>query len=198
MIATLTEAGEDRSSLARLVFTLRAERDQLAARLAHSQQRNDELIRLCVALNRLHTACGGAEVRAALSEVVINLLGCEEFGVYRTDPDGGLRLLVGMGIEGTGWDRIPAGAGVVAAVAASGTPWLEAERGGLGHGGPARPVACIALRSGDSVLGVLALYRLLPHKETLDAFDRELLETLSPTMGAAIRAAELHDAAVAR
>lgn len=163
-------------------------------RMAREQALLDErvsvLTRLWVAATALHEAEDEATALRALEEVMINLAGTEEFGLYEVE---GSRLapVHTFGIAGA-HARRHAPVGVVAACVASGDSWRAASpRGEV----PGEPAACIPLRLGKRVAAVVVVWRFLPQKLAFEPFDAELYALLAGRAAPALRAARLLEAA---
>ena len=132
-------------------------------------------------------------------EVMINLAGTEEFGVF--EVEGG--LLVPVHAFGVADARLRphAPAGVVARVVESGDAW----RADSPHPHPSdqpdqpetpcEPVACIPLRMGGRVAGVVVVWSFLPQKKAFEPFDVELYALLANRAAPALRASRLLGAA---
>lgn len=176
----------------------RAERDRLKARLevvqadhrrisdeyVAAQEQNTEMARLYVALDRLHRAPTREEAFAAIQEVVINLVGSEEFGVYERRGDV-LQLVHGFGLDRTRWREVPVGRGAVGGAAARGDLYV-AGRAGVPAPEDRDVSAAIPLRVGERVTGVIAVFRLLGHKSLLDEHDRAVFDLLAAHAGLAL------------
>jgi GAF domain-containing protein len=177
------------------VVTLRAENEQLKASLA--QRREDEswraqrqglveaelahLVRLRVASQRLHESLNERELLDILQDLLVNLVGSEMLGIFGVDSTGtSLVLQVSLGIDAERFRRLPLGEDPIGQAARTGCPWLgdlmEAESARKQTEGPR---ACVPLRLGGHVLGMMVLFGLLPHKPRLEPEDRELLELLA-------------------
>jgi len=169
------------------VAALRAENEQLKASLA--RRREDEswqaqrqghveaelahLVRLRVASQRLHESLNERELLDILQDLLVNLVGSEMLGIFELDPGRPeLVLRVSMGIDAERFRRLPLGEGPIGQAARTGSSWLagQAEEG---------PRACVPLRLGSRLLGMMVLFELLPHKPRLQPEDRELLELLA-------------------
>jgi hypothetical protein len=174
---------------------LRAERDRLAGRLAlieaeHRrvcddyvavQEQSNASARLYVALEQLHGGTTREDVLAALQEIVVNLIGSEEFGIYERR---GERLAL---VHAVGFDRhrraeATAGEGALGRAASVGELWVAGGEGGP----PAKLAAAVPLRAGTRVWGVLGIFRLLGHKPSLDENDQALLDLLAAHAGLAL------------
>jgi GAF domain-containing protein len=190
------QPGWENQSLRAEVAALRAENEQLKASLA--RQREDEswraqrqglveaefahLVRLRVASQRLHESLNPRELLDILQDLLVNLVGSEMLGIFEVDPTGpALVLQVSLGIDTERFRRLPLGEDdPIGRAARTGAPWL----GDLMEEGSAQnptegPRACVPLRLGSHVLGMMVLFGLLPHKPRLESEDRELLELLA-------------------
>jgi hypothetical protein len=127
---------------------------------------------------------------------MINLAGTEEFGVF--EVEGGLLVPVHAFGVADGRLRPHAPAGVVARVVESGDAW----RTDSPHPDPSdepdqpcAPVACIPLRMGGRVAGVVVVWSFLPQKMAFEPFDVELYALLANRAAPALRASRLLGAA---
>lgn len=167
----------------------RAEAERLRKRLAEMEQehrqlsdeyvaveeQNSELASLFVALDRLYSSADRREALAAVQEIVVNMVGSEELGVYEIDASGALQLAHGFGLADSRPDRYAPGSGTVARVAASGVPFVAGP-----DGAPEDPdlTAAIPLKAAGRAAGVLAIWRLLGHKPFLTDLDKRLFTVL--------------------
>ena len=72
------------------------ENQEFADRYVEVEKQNSDLISMYVASHQLHATLDYDEVIGALKDVVINMVGAEEFGVYLVDPsERCLHLLTG-------------------------------------------------------------------------------------------------------
>lgn len=162
------------------IRALQLERDCAAAEAGRA-----ELAKLLVAVTALHQTLRREPVLEALQEILINLIGTEDFAVFEVEPDGELSLAASFGGDR---DARLADAGPVRDVVASG----EAR---LAPAGAAGPAACVPLAVDGRVTGALAVYTLLPQKPGFEAFDHELFGLLATHAATALYAARLHAAA---
>jgi len=128
--------------------------------LAAAEQRIGHLAKLQAAVHQLHEAPMPADVLTAIKEIVANLIGCEEMGIYARRPDGGLTLLDGIGVDDE-------------------------------HGGAESAIVSIPLHLNGRVVGVIALFKLLPQKSGIEPVDRELFAVLSTHAARALHHAGL-------
>ena len=191
LAAELESAREETSEV-------RAERDRLRARLdeleAEHRRISDEYVavleqttdvaRRYVALERLHGGLDRDHTLAAIHEVVVNLVGSEEYGMYERRGDR-LELVHSFGLDRERWPSFEVGKGAVGRAARTGAIYVA------GREGPPAPEdadlsAVVPLRAGDRVLGVLAIFRLLGHKPVLDEQDQAVFDLLAVHAGIAL------------
>ena len=136
-------------ALLQRVASLVEENAALGERQAAAEQRVGQLAQLQAAVTQLHEAQLPADVLTVIKEIVANLVGCEEMGIYARRPNGTLQLLDGIGVD-------------------SGRGSIEADA-----------IVSIPLRLNDRVVGLIALFKLLPQKPGIEAIDQELFTLLS-------------------
>ncbi|HEX8824647.1 MAG TPA: GAF domain-containing protein [Archangium sp.] len=177
------------------VAALRARNEQLQASLARRREEESwrvqrqglveaelaHLVRLRVASQRLNESLNPRELLDILQDLLVNLVGSEMLGIFELDPAGpSLVLQVSLGIDAERFRRLPLGEDPIGHAARTGSPWLadlmEEESARNRTEGPR---ACVPLRLGRRVLGMMVLFELLPHKPRLEPEDRELLELLA-------------------
>lgn len=179
--------------LARRVQELQVENEALhtrVRRLSTERQRLEmqmsDLARLHTASIRLRESRTGSELMVTFGEIIKDLIGSEAFAVFELEPDASaLSLLGGMGVDSVLLRRIPLGEGPLSFVVQQGRIWVSDAL-------PAddlAPSACIPLRLGSRVLGVIAIFQLLPHKPFFEAADHVLFELLETQGGMALHCA---------
>lgn len=171
---------------------------RLCDEYAAMQQQNSDLVTLFAAMERLYGAADRADALAAIQEIVVNLVGSEELAVFELSQDGGrLSPAHAFGVAAPALREIAVGAGTIGRVAAEGVPFVAGD-GGSAPPDPPDLTACVPLKLGGAVTGALAVYRLLEHKPSLRAVDRELLGLLEKHAAAAVRTSALRARAAGR
>jgi hypothetical protein len=164
----------------------------------HSEiiQRNAHLANLYVASYRLHETLRRPAVIEAIREIIVNLVGSEEFGIFELDEAGGtLSLTEWCGDEVARLDPEPARSSPIVRAALTGEVYIAP----VDRAETARtPTACIPLKVEGRVIGVIAVFRLLAHKPALEEVDLELFDLLAMQAGVALQYTRLHPAAMAR
>jgi len=161
-----------------------------ALRAADERQRevesqNLELTNLYVAGLRLHATLQREDVLTAIEEIVVNLIGSEQFAVFEVGADGGLMLATSFGVDPAAWRTVPADRGPIGNTVVRGETWIAPA------GPDANPIACVPLRLDGRAIGAIAIFRLLGHKPRLDAVDHALFELLSTQAGLALHSSKL-------
>ena len=98
--------------------------------------------------------------------------------------------MAGRGAEEAA-DAVPLGEGLLGEIAVKGTPFYHQTPNGEERPGGV-PFAVIPLKAEDICVGVIAIYRLLPHKGELTPVDHQLLELVAEHAPSALRSARLH------
>jgi len=163
---------------------------ELAAQLATSERQTGRLMNLYVATYQLHASLLPDEVQATIAEIAVNLLGAEQFVLLlRRDGDTAYDVALTEGVT-------PEGNALFAApVYSGGDPMVDATLADgvlrLGDGAASRAIAAVPLRVQGDVVGAIVILKLLDHKPSLRAEDRELLDLLSAHAASALFAARV-------
>jgi nitrate/nitrite-specific signal transduction histidine kinase len=168
-----------------------AENKDFAQRYVEVEEQNESLANLYVASHRLHSTLDSSEVVECIKEILLNMIGSEDFGLFVVD-DESVELLR-SGYEGEtasdpSKERIPLGEGPEGFVALAGHPVFGEE---VGEG----PCACVPLMIKERIVGVIAIYTLLSHKSGLSLLDHKLLELLAGHAASALISSKLYSMA---
>ena len=162
---------------------------------AESEAQVTNLASLYVAVTSMHGALDRPSVLSSVQEIVTNLIGSEEMAIFETDPaQDRLTLLASIGIDPGPYQEISIGKGAIGRAAATGERVIRHEGGSLTEDGDAALTACIPLKVAGRVVGVLAVFRLLPHKGRLDAIDIDLFDVLAAHAASALLFTRLYAA----
>lgn len=165
------------------VEQLRAELADTSRQLVAADAESGQLLRLHVALTRLVESPDRPSALEALKDVVINIVGSEDFAVYESGE-----TVAMMGETAARHPRFDGELPLVRDAIATGRPRLATVDSA---GEPPCPVACIPLMLGREVKALLVVFRLLPHKPALGTRDVDVLELLRAHAATALLAAEL-------
>lgn len=162
---------------------------------AESEAQVANLASLYVAVTSMHGALDRPTVLSSVQEIVTNLIGSEEMAIFETDSaHDRLTLLASIGIEPGPYQEIGLGEGAIGRAAATGERVIRHEGGSLTEDGDAALTACIPLKVAGRIVGVLAVFRLLPHKGALDAIDIDLFDVLAAHAASALLFTRLYAA----
>lgn len=172
------DAATELVALRSRVAELEAEQLRLSEQLVSSERRKLDLAALYVASQRLHERLDRGHVLEVIREILVNLVGTEEFAVFELARGGrSLRLLDSMGVTPP-TSPLPAGSCAISRAVAAGQP-SEVASGASGcwPGAPA-PTICVPLVVEGQGIGVIVVFGLLQQKPGLEPVDRELLDLL--------------------
>jgi transcriptional regulator with GAF, ATPase, and Fis domain len=168
------------------------ENQDFAMRYVEIEDENSNLANLYIASYQLHSTLDFREVLQIIMEIIINLIGAEEFAVLLLDEKSGeLQAVAAEGMERDRIPHVPLGQGVMGEVASSGESHFAADVEGYRFD-PAAPMVCIPLKIKEHVIGVLAIYKLLMQKKTFAPVDYELFTLLAGHAATAIYSSRLY------
>lgn len=186
---------EKQSRLQQKLAEIEAENQTFSNQYVEVEQRNNDLANLYVASYRLHGTLDREQILAAIQEIIINLIGCEEIAIFETEPDGAaLKLVSTFGVDDPSLARIPVGQGVLGRIAESGEMWVAGEAAADRAPYEKTLTAVIPLQLDGKVTGLIAVFRLLPQKaEGLEDLDRELFDLLATQAATSLYCITLRD-----
>jgi hypothetical protein len=162
--------------LQRALESEHSESVRLISRCSEIESHYARLVRFRVATERLLDAQSREDLFEIIHEIVANLVGCDEFGIFRIDEQCALSLVSSCGIDNEKLRRIPLGSSLVGAIALKGEPYFDGEPlPGVRLPQESDLTACIPLKRHERLFGAIGIFRLLPHKAALEADDRDLL-----------------------
>ncbi|MBN2573815.1 MAG: GAF domain-containing protein [Deltaproteobacteria bacterium] len=183
---------EENAELKARFQSVEDENREFADRYVQVERQNSDLVTLYVASQRLHSTLDYHEVVEVVKEIVVNLVGSEAFAIYVVDASVSNLVLVGQeGMDETVQASVPIGAGILGESARSGQPYVVGEGASL-HAVGQEPIACIPLKVGSDVVGVIAIYALLKQKRGFHAVDLEMFELLGGHAGSALYVSSLY------
>jgi len=168
--------------------TLEKEVSNLRVRNAESEVQHQKLINLFVASQRLSQSLEVRNILETVNEIIINLVGSEQFGLYfvREDSETLPLELVCEVFQSGNLDEPPsAEQPEIRDALKTGKVRILDNPGGS-------PGAVIPLRMHDKVLVALVLYSILPQKRGFTETDAEIFELLAVSVGRAFYAAMMH------
>jgi nitrate/nitrite-specific signal transduction histidine kinase len=168
------------------------ENQDFAERYVEVESENNNLANLYIASYQLHSTLDFREVLQIITEIIINLIGAEEFAIMLLDEK--TNELTAVASEGISREEIPPvrhGKGIIGEVAKTGENYFvdeipAYERDFLS------PMVCIPLKIKEHVIGVIVIYKLLIQKKTFAELDYELFTLLAGHSATAIFSSKLY------
>jgi regulator of replication initiation timing len=177
----------------RLTAQVNANQKSTEQQLAIEQQ-NTNLANLYVASYRLNGALDRTELVDAIREIVINLVGCEEFALLEPDGHGGWQVCDSMGLPADFLTSMTHPDGALAGHLRSRQMHVtDPAVLSVDELDVSRPSASIVMSVGDETVGAVAMYRLLPQKSGLEPLDRELFDLLAANAAMALYRLKLQE-----
>ncbi len=184
--------GRDQERLQVLLRQVDDENRRYAEEFSQLQTQANNLANLYVASYRLHGTLDRRQLIEATKEIVANLIGSEEMGLFELDRARQMLVLLDAnGIDPSGYRCLPLDQGVIGAAVRCGSP-VVVDAAARRVPGEETLSAVIPLRQVDEVNGAIAIFRLLPQKSQLGELDRELFALLAAQAGMALHCTALH------
>jgi hypothetical protein len=186
---------KEKASLQKRLQEIESESRRFLDQYSKVEQHNANLANLYVASYQLHGTLDRREVLSVLEEIVINLIGSEEFGVFEFNQSkNSLDLLASFGIDADKYRQVSVGSSLIGRAALSGRAWIKGHSEAADGLDDANLLACIPLKLGERVTGAIALFSLLSHKPELEEVDYEMFDLLATHAATALYCTELHAA----
>jgi transcriptional regulator with GAF, ATPase, and Fis domain len=170
------------------------ENKDFANRYVEVESENNNLANLYVASYQLHSTLDFSESLKIILEIVMNLIGAEEFSIMMLDEKTNELAIVaqeGMGPEARPGIRL--GEGIVGSTAKTGEAYYRkgdpANVAGVDY---AHPLICIPLKIKEHVIGAIVIYKLLVQKSELTNVDYELFSMLAGHAATALFSSQLY------
>lgn len=173
-----------------------SDRLDLAERLVSTERQASRLMSLYVVTYQLHSTLDPDEVKAAIAEIAVDLLGAERFLlVLRDEADGHATIALSQGLEDAEstvfrGQHYGGGDPAVDATLIDGQLRLAP----LGS----EAIGVVPLKIRDSVVGALVVLKLFGHRTKPLSDDRELLDLLAAHAASALLAARAYSTMVRR
>ena len=166
-------------------------------RFLEIESENNNLANLYVASYQLHSTLDFHEVLDIITEIIINLIGAQTFGIWLLDEK--KNLLQPLKAEGVAIQNLPAmavGEGIIGSVAQAGEVWYRESWSRQDPLAVDQPLVCVPLKIKDRVIGVIVVFRLLPQEERLVKMDYDLFTLLAAHAATAVFGARLYSDSV--
>ena len=209
--SALDEQKKERERLSEQLATIEAESKRYFDQYVDVEMQNSNVANLYVASLRLHSTLDRNDVLAAIQEIVINLIGSEELGIFELERGASghlaLELVASFGVDARLLREAGSAAGIIGRCVATGEMYVAtathagdasdvaADRPPTRVPGEAHMTACVPLVVDGRVTGAVAIFRLLEHKRGLEDIDSELFSLLGTQAATALYCTRLVSAA---
>lgn len=169
----------------RQMVQVATKQEQESAQLQAVLMQDESLINVQVASVQLHSTLDFMEVVTLIGEIVINLVGSENFALCLLRE--GDQYLVPVHSWGSGGRRVDPfriGEGIIGGALTQGQTHIWRRTRGASEDG--NPMVAVPLMLAGGIVGALIIFDLLPQKAQLGATDDDLLECISAQGAAAL------------
>jgi len=185
---------EENKSLIQRYRVVEEENKDFANRYIEVEAENNNLANLYVASYQLHSTLDFSESLKIILEIVMNLIGAEEFSIMMLDEKTNELTIVAQ--EGMGPEARPSvklGVGVIGGASKSGEAFYrEGDPKNLSGVDYLHPLVVIPLKIKEHVIGVIVIYKLLVQKEAFSNVDYELFTMLAGHAATALFSSKLY------
>lgn len=185
---------EENKSLLDKFRMVEEENKDFANRYVEVEAENNNLANLYVASYQLHSTLDFSENLKIILEIVMNLIGAEEFAIIMLDEKTNELSIVAQ--EGLGPKMRPGirlGQGIIGTSARTGEAYYRqgnpADLSGVDYD---HPLICIPLKIKEHVIGAIVVYKLLIQKPELTNVDYELFSMLAGHAATSLFSSQLY------
>lgn len=188
----INDLEQEKAEILNRIREVEEENLDFANRYVVIEAENNMLANLYIASYQLHSTLDFCEVLQVITEIIINLIGAEEFAILLLEEKTGCFQPVAH--EGIDLDQLPSmelGKGVVGNVGQTGENYFidDMENYSFDYN---HPMVCIPLKIKDHVIGVIVIYKLLEQKSRFAEVDYELFTLLAGHAATAIFSSRLY------
>jgi transcriptional regulator with GAF, ATPase, and Fis domain len=174
------------------IKTVEEENQSFANRYIEIEEENNMLANLYIASYQLHSTLDFKEVLQIILEIVINLIGAEEFGVLLLDEKTNqLEPVASEGLETSEMPSKAVGKGIIGESVKNGENYFIETMEGYQRDFE-KPIVCIPLKIKEHVIGVIVIYKLLIQKDQFTNVDYELFTLLAGHAATAVFSSRLY------
>ena len=188
----ILELEQEKEEILGQIKVVEEENQNFANRYVEIEEENNMLANLYIASYQLHSTLDFKEVLKIIQEIVINLIGAEEFGVLLLDEKTNLLEPVSSeGVETSALPSIAVGSGIIGNCVNSGENYFIESMHGYEfdlH----KPIVCIPLKIKEHVIGVISIYKLFEQKDEFTNVDYELFTLLAGHAATAVFSSRMY------
>lgn len=188
----ISDLEQEKQEILDRIKQVEKENQDFAARYLEIEDENNNLANLYIASYQLHSTLDFREVLQIITEIIINLIGAEEFAIMLLDEKSDeIQAVATEGVEREAIPHVRLGKGVIGEVAQSGESHFFSDVNAY-QCDFATPMVCIPLKIKEHVIGVLSIYKLLIQKNEFVPVDYELFTLLAGHAATAIFSSRLY------
>ena len=184
---------DEKSKLLDKYNAVEEENKDFVNRYIEIENENNVLANLYVSSYQLHSTLDFEEVLRVILEIVINLVGAEEFSVYLLDEK--THKLTAVAAEGLDEKTLPVidiGVGIIGDSVKDGENYFAESLVVGAKVDYERPMVSIPMKIKERVIGTIVIYKLLQQKEEFTSLDHELFTLLAGHTATAIFSSKLY------
>lgn len=186
------ELEREKAEILGRIREIEEENEDFANRYVEIEEENNMLANLYIASFQLHSTLDFKEVLQIILEIVINLIGAEEFGILLLDEKTNkLEPVAAEGISPADIPAVPVGQGIIGQAAETGDNYFIDSMAGYVRDYE-KPIVCIPLKIKEQVIGVITIYKLLVQKDEFTSVDYELFTLLAGHAATAVFSSRLY------
>jgi transcriptional regulator with GAF, ATPase, and Fis domain len=192
LVRRIEELEQEKQDILDRIRQVEEENQDFANRYVEIEAENNNLANLYIASYQLHSTLDFKEVLQIITEIVINLIGAEEFAIMLLDEKTGeLQAMASEGVNRLEIPQVSLGQGIIGRVTETGENYFVSDM--ANHKMDLNdPLVCIPLKIKEHVIGVLVIYKLLIQKKKFAQVDYELFTLLAGHAATAIFGARLY------
>ena len=182
---------QEKEDILEQVRAIEEENINFANRYVEVEAENNMLANLYIASYQLHSTLNFEDVVRVISDIIINLIGGEDFALYLLDEKvGTLEPIAAEGVPLKALPRVLQGQGIVGQACHKGENYVADVL--LGPSDPDRPLVVIPMMIKERMIGAIVVYSLLVQKKAFTTVDYELFSLLGAHAATAAFAAKLY------
>ncbi len=192
LLQQISELKQEKEEIAARIKEIENENKDFAQRYIEVEEENNNLANLYIASYQLHSTLDFKEVLQIILEIIINLVGAEEFGIFLLDEKTHeLKMMASEGIDDGQVPSINVGSGIIGRAAKTGESYFMEDISDPAKIDWLHPMVAIPLKIKEHVIGVIVIYKLLQQKKTFTPLDHELFTLLAGHAATAIFSSKL-------
>lgn len=169
----------EHQDLQQQMSAIEEENERFLEQYTELTQQNSKLANLYATSYSLHETLDREEAVALIQEIIVNLVCSEEVAIFEADNSSKqLKLLSSKGIDEHTYHTLPFDQGLIGKTAITGDIFISGDDDTDRAAIESELTACIPLKIEENIIGVIAIFKLLPQRTELAEIDREIFELL--------------------